>query len=256
MKGKAGAGMATRAARRGIFHWSGERLFFGGMGLLVLALVFVGFAPSFFLRGSVTPWRSLGPISPLVIVHAILFSAWVVFYIVQTALISARRHRLHRTFGTASLALAVAMVVTGVLVAAHSAAEGRAPPGIDPMTWIWISLTDIILFVGLVWSGYRERHDAQVHKRLMLLSTLVMLGAALGRIPMFPPGFLYGEGNTLIAVILMLPLVAWDLARRGRVMLVTVLGIGAIALAQVLRVLLWETEAARSAGASLVGLLT
>lgn len=247
--------MATQT-RRQTFHWSGERLFFGGMGVLVLALVFVGFAPSFYLRTQVAPWNPLGPISPLVIVHGILFSLWVVFYIIQAGLISARRHKWHMTFGTASMLLAVAMVVSGLLVATQMAAAGRGPPGIHPMSWIWISLFDLILFTGLVTAGYRARKKPQVHKRLMLLATLLMLGAAIGRLPIFPPGFLYGEGNTIVSLALMLPLVIWDLRTRGRIMRVTAIGIGAIVAAHAIRVLCWDTDVARSVGERLVGLLT
>ena len=70
--------MATNeAAARRRFHWTGERLFFGGMGLMVLALVFAGFAPSFFLRGIVEPYSPLRPIGPLVVLHGLAFIAWL-----------------------------------------------------------------------------------------------------------------------------------------------------------------------------------
>lgn len=131
-----------------------ERLFFGGMGLMVLALVFAGFAPSFFLRGMVKPYFPLRPMSPLVIVHAIASTAWVLLFIVQGGLISARQHRWHKRLGFVSIALAVAMVVLGFMVAVQLAVRGGAPGGMHPLSWLWISLLDIAVFAGLVAAGY------------------------------------------------------------------------------------------------------
>lgn len=248
--------MATNeAAARRRFHWTGERLFFGGMGLMVLALVFAGFAPSFFLRGIVEPYSPLRPIGPLVVLHGLAFTAWLVLFIVQGSLITARRHHWHRRLGLASVVLAVAMVALGLTVAVQLAARGGAPGGMHPMSWLWISLLDMAAFTGLVAAGYAFRHRPQVHKRLMLFATLMMLGAGLSRMPVFQ-GPLYGEAGVVAMVALTLPLVAWDLKSRGRVMAVTWIGIAVVAGQHIFRVLFWNTQAARDWGAGIVALLT
>jgi len=53
----------------------------------------------------------------LVWVHALLFFGWIVFYILQSALVRIRKIRLHRTLGWAGAVLGVSMVAVGYPVA-------------------------------------------------------------------------------------------------------------------------------------------
>lgn len=244
--------MATGAVGRA--RLSSERLFYGGMGLLVLLLVFAGFAPTYFLRGTIDAGRPLAPMTPLIHLHGIVFSAWILLFVAQTALISSRRHALHRTLGGVAMGLAVAMIVLGVLVAVHQAARGSGPPGIAPLTWAAVPLFDIPVFAILVGAGYHWRRDAQTHKRLMLLATVMMLQPAIGRMPV--PGLLNGEFGTLIAFLMVLPLVVWDFAQRGRLHPASAYGIVLLAAEHVLRLALWETAAWQSFAGWLVGALT
>jgi hypothetical protein len=62
-----------------------KRYFFVGMAALVILTVFVGFAPSFYLRGAFHPDRKL---SLLLHVHGLAFSAWIILFLVQTLLIA------------------------------------------------------------------------------------------------------------------------------------------------------------------------
>src|ERR1700735_3405902 len=72
------------------------RLFFVVMASAVIVTVFAGFAPTFYLRGSFTQTR---PISVLLHVHGIVFSAWVSFFLIQTLLIARGARRLHQRLG-------------------------------------------------------------------------------------------------------------------------------------------------------------
>ena len=51
-----------------------RRVFFVAMASAVIVAVFAGFAPTFYLRGSFVQTR---PMSTLLHVHGIVFSAWV-----------------------------------------------------------------------------------------------------------------------------------------------------------------------------------
>jgi len=223
------------------FHWSRERLFFGGMGLTILILVLWGFARSWLLRGMLADGPA-APLPALVHVHGAVFLSWVLLFIAQAALISARNLRWHRILGFSSLALAAAMVVLGVEVAVGQYQRGSGPPGIEPLSWLAAPLFDLPVFAGLVAAGVVWRHRPQVHKRLMLLATLVFLQAALGRFQPFPPDFLAGEAMTLVAWLATLPLLVWDFATRGRPHAATLVGIGVLGAEQVLRLALWNTE--------------
>ena len=70
--------------------------------MLFAALALAGFTRTFYLHGlfaQPTP-------APLIVVHALAMTGWVVLYAVQTALISARQIRWHKWLGWAGIAFA------------------------------------------------------------------------------------------------------------------------------------------------------
>src|SRR3990170_1712432 len=204
--------MPTRV--RSELRVTNERVFYCGMALLVTASVVIGFGPSWFMRDYMTSARPLSPLAPLVVVHAIAFTAWIALFLAQAGLISARQHKLHMRLGMATVGLAVVIVTLGLLTGARSASIGSGPPDVPPLTWFANPFLDMVVFSGLVAGGYVYRRDPQAHKRLMLCATLLMLQPGVGRIPM-PDTFLGGELGTLIAFLLATPLLAWDFIQRG-----------------------------------------
>ena len=68
-----------------------ERIFFSAMAVTILITVFAGFARTFFLR----PFFQFRDqrLIPLLIVHGILFSSWIILLITQTTLIATKRTR-------------------------------------------------------------------------------------------------------------------------------------------------------------------
>ena len=162
------------------------------MGCTVLA----GFAstndPRFFAGGP-TATLTGGPFSALVHVHGALFTAWVLLFVVQTALVSSRRVAVHRRLGVAGGVLAAAMVVAGTSIAIATAARGSAPPGGDPLAFLAIPLFDMVLFATFVAAALARRRDKEAHKRLMLLAYVSIIVAAVARLPgvlrLGPPAF-------------------------------------------------------------------
>src|SRR5580698_11250218 len=78
-----------------------ERSFFAGMAVLLCVVVFIGFSPTYFRAGML---RAPLP-SPILHVHGAVFTLWMVLFLVQTALISARRVAWHRSLGTVAFCL-------------------------------------------------------------------------------------------------------------------------------------------------------
>lgn len=72
-----------------------DNWFFSGMAALLLLTVFVGFARTYFLAGTV---RAHLP-SVIVHIHGAVFSCWIVLLIAQTALVSVHRIDIHKTRG-------------------------------------------------------------------------------------------------------------------------------------------------------------
>ena len=73
-----------------------DRIFFTAMALASALAVFLGFAPTYFLRVATLP-----PLTPLYHVHGALFMTWIVLFVAQTALVAGRRTDLHRSLGVA-----------------------------------------------------------------------------------------------------------------------------------------------------------
>lgn len=233
--------MATRTRRQPRF--TKERLFYSGMALLIFALVFVGFAPTWFLRGELTTAQPLKPLAPLVILHGTLFTCWIALFITQAGLISARQHKLHMKLGLATVGLGAAMVVVGLLTAARQAALGTGPPELPPLTWFTVPFGDMVVFASLLAGGFAYRRDPQAHKRLMLCATALMLQPGVGRMAFIPSTTMLGPNITaLIAFLLATPLLAWDYVQRGRPHWATLVGLGALGGEQLMRLAIWRNE--------------
>lgn len=240
---------ATRVTVPGAY----DRVFYGGLAAAFAAAVFVGFAPTFYLRPFQTApvtVTGLTSLSPLAYLHGFLFTAWVLLFIGQTALISARRVAVHRRVGIAGAVLAAAMVATGVQTAIAAAARGSAPPGADPLAFLVIPLGDILLFGAFVAAALWNRRDRDAHKRLMILAYVTIVVAAVARwpgvLPYGPPMF-FG-----LSLIFLLAGVVYDRLSRGRVHPVYLWGGAVFVLWVPVRLMVSGTEAWRSIAAFLV----
>jgi len=156
------------------------------MAIAMGLTVFAGFASTYYLRfftGGPKATLTKGPFTALVHVHGALFTAWVLLFIVQTALVASRRVAVHRRLGVAGAVLAAAMVVAGTFIAIATAARGSAPAGVDPLAFLVIPIFDMVLFATFVTAALALRRDRETHKRLMLLAYVSIIVAAVGRLP-------------------------------------------------------------------------
>ncbi len=217
-----------------------ERLFYTGMAALALATVFAGFARTYYLR----PYFGTPSLGPLLHLHGVVFSAWLVLLLAQTVLVAANRTRVHKRLGVAGGALAALMVLIGTTTAVVRAKIVEVPPGSpSPLVFLTIPLGDMLVFAALVWAGFHFRKRPDVHKRLMLLATVAILPAATARLPfdfiqqMGPLAF-FGLADLFIAVML-----AFDLWTRRRPHRATVLGGLLVVVSHPLRLVVGNTGA-------------
>lgn len=97
-----------------------ERVFFGSMAILLCVVVIIGFTPTYFGAGVV-----MAPLpNRLLHIHGAAFSLWMILYLVQTALISAKKVAWHRTFGTIAFCLPPVMVLLGTIAGIGAIARG------------------------------------------------------------------------------------------------------------------------------------
>jgi hypothetical protein len=183
--------------------------------------------------------------------HGVLFTGWVVLFVIQTALVASHRVAVHRRLGIAGGVLAAMMVVVGTMTAIKAAARGSAPPGADALGFLIIPLGDMVLFAIFTAAALALRRNKEAHKRLMLLAYIAILVAAVARlpgvIPLGPPVFF---GLTFIFLVLA---AVYDLWSRRRIHAVYLWG-GALLVASVpLRLMLSGTQAWRAVAQFLVG---
>lgn len=241
--------MATVALSRTRRH--AERRFFMGMSTALLLVTFIGFAPTYYLAS----YFEAPALGPLVHLHGIIFSAWMLLFLAQTGLIAAGRPDLHRRAGLAGAALAAAIVVIGVAVAIESGRLGHGPPDRDQPSFLVFPMANMLIFAALVGTAVAWRRHPDYHKRLMLLATMALVITPLARIsrmaglPFQPPAI----GGMLLSDLFLAAIVAFDIGRRGRVHPATLWGGGAYLLSQPLRIAIGQTEAWRTFALSLIG---
>jgi hypothetical protein len=216
-----------------------ERLFYVGMALAILITVFAGFSRSYFLKAQFgTP-----PLSLLLHVHGLVFTSWILLFLIQTTLIAARRKDIHRRLGVFGAALAVLLLILGTATAIIRVKGGSAPiPGVPPLAFLAVPLFDMVVFAILVGAAFYYRHRADVHKRLMTLATIALLSAPIARLPFEfmkagPPAF-FGLTDLFIVA-----LVVYDLATRKRIHPATIGGGLLIMASQPLRLMISGTPA-------------
>lgn len=189
-----------------------DRRFFMGMALVIAAIVFAGFAPTFYLRTFYHP----EPLQSVFQIHGLVFSAWVVLFVVQTALVSARRTDIHRRLGVVGGGLALLMLVVGYQAAVTAARRGFSTPGLPPpLVFFAVPVFDLLVFATLVGAALYLRRTPAAHKRLMLLATIAVLTAAIARLPyvlpLGPPAF-FGLTDLLVVAAMV-----YDWRTRSRV---------------------------------------
>ena len=171
------------SAAQPLAHWSSDRLFYTGVGIVIAAVTFVGFAQSYYLSRWLEAPPNAARITALLAVHGAAFTAWVVLMVVQPSLIALKNRKLHRKLGYAGAAIAAAIVVLGNL-AAIAAMDGGFIGFGDPHAFYAIPFFDINSFAVVVALAVLWRNRAETHKRLMLLANVAILSAAVARIPM------------------------------------------------------------------------
>lgn len=223
--------MASNALARA----NSERRFYTGMAVFMIAMVLVGFAPSFYLKGLVNYPRPNPTLNPLVMLHGVVFSTWMVLFLVQARLVAANRRDVHMQLGRWGMALAIAMVPLMIATTIGQVARANQPPFVTPLAWTAVPAFTVPPFAALVWAGWRYRRDAQAHKRLMLGAALIMMDPAIGRFPLFPPT---PEGFQIAAFTAWLPFTAlfvWDWRTMGRLHWASIFGAAIVGLSYIVR---------------------
>lgn len=199
------------------------RWFYLFMSLLLVAIVVFGFSHT-------VGFDLAAPDFPVMLmVHAGVFTAWIVLFVAQPALVVRGSLRLHRRLGWMGAGLAVAMVVSGLGAVMMALWTDHVPEFYPHGLFLARGVLSMALFGGLVEAGVVLRRRGEWHKRLMLCASIVVMVPGLERgmpIPLF--GAVWPVVVDGVVDLLALAGPAVDLLVRGWVHPAYLWGVGAI----------------------------
>ena len=232
-----------------------EDRFFVAMAGVCAVIAFTGFAQTYWLQVPAGTFNG----SPLVHLHGLLFSLWTLFFLSQATFIATGRYMDHRAWGLFGIALATAMLFTGLMVAVgglqHRIEQGHGDAG---RAFLIVPGSAMLLFAGFVTAAILNRRRSNWHKRFMLVATVSLLNAPIARFFFLAatgggPGLRPGLGPprpvefslmpALLGDLIIVLAILFDWRTRGRPHPAFLWGLGGLLAVQFLRVPISRTDA-------------
>jgi hypothetical protein len=201
--------------------------------------------------------------APIVHLHAVTFVGWMVLLTTQFSLIRVGRVDLHKRLGMVAAGLIPIMLVLGPVTSFIMSQREFGTPDGDPAFLILPTLS-AICFAAISFTGLAYRKTAAIHKRLMLLGTVVLSDAGFARWlgPQLGPlmGHLFGRGfiaffvpSFVGSILIMAVMLGYDLATRRRPYPVVLGAMGFVLLTQVIIALVYINPAWKPIATHLLG---
>ncbi len=170
--------MASIAATPGTRVATERRFYVWLTGAIVVA-AFGGFTPSFWSK--MASGATVG--APILYIHGLLFSAWVLFLFVQSALVASGQTLRHKDWGLAGVALAGMMAFSVPIAVLNSIALADAAGfGDSARRFAAVPLVGLVLWATLLTIAFANVRRPETHKRLVIVATAAMLQAAIARV--------------------------------------------------------------------------
>lgn len=205
------------------------RNFFVMMAVSFIVLTVLGFVPDYIMMYSQNMsahWFSH--------VHGGLMSLWLIVFVVQAVLERKGNLKLHRQLGLLSIGLGAAIWISMIIVMLRPRIQYPGPIDDDRSDVLLVALHGFIFF-GLFFTwGVLQRKKVALHRRLMVLASIAVMQGSIDRVVRFIPGI---GGIPLAAFItldllLLLPLILYDIFRDRKVHRITLIGVALIIAGQ------------------------
>lgn len=238
------------------------RWFYVGMAAFLVATAAAGFLPTSLAKIQAVQAGQRPPLPPILHLHAVAMGCWLLLLLAQATLAAIGRGQFHRSLGLASFVVAPTVLVALILLVRHEYQLGVQFGFKDDVSnGLLFKIKSIVLFaVFYVWAIYERKRDSDTHKRLMLLTTIAVIDAALGRmvgygwLPSLPQGAFVGYDSTHFYQLLWLtPALAYDTIARGRPHKVYIFGIISLLFFMVMTHVLWGSAWWLNAAPRLMG---
>jgi hypothetical protein len=170
------ASASQTSAIQASFAWTGrrgliDRYFYLAMSFLMIAIVVWGFGHTV----NDVLFHPAVPRPLLLWIHSATFSAWLLLFLLQSALVRSHNVRLHRTLGWFVAGVGAAMIPLGITVRILHEAGADA--------FEFISFGDVTIFTVWLALGILWRKRPALHKPAFFIATCGLIGAAFGRVP-------------------------------------------------------------------------
>lgn len=225
--------MRAATARSGFFYvW---------MAAVCALIGFGGFSATYWFQ--MPAGTFVGP--PILHLHGVVFSAWLILLVAQTMLAAQGRLHLHKAWGVVGVSLATAMVFLGLIIALR-AMNGMIAGGYAAQArpFMLLPLGSLTLFTVFFVAAMANVRRPEWHKRLVLVATCGALTAATARFGFLiathgggpgmrpglgpPPAPELGGADAVIMSLVLLAGVVRDWRAQGRPHPAYLIGIAAI----------------------------
>jgi hypothetical protein len=219
---------ATVGVRQPAIHVRAGRRFFIGMSGALLLIVVMGFSRTLYLRA----FFDVPQIPASVWLHGIVLTAWFAGSFLQTVWVAVHRIDIHRRLGWVVGGLGIAVLVISMAVTLNFVPRRRSL-GVDIeagmaglSSIVWTDLSALLAFAIFLSTAVACRRRPEMHKRLMLLSSISIVQPAMNRIWRWPvfDGLDVTLSSLGAMLLLLFALGLYDVVSRKRVHAVTLLG--------------------------------
>jgi len=210
-----------------------DRWIFVYMAASFVVLTLVGFIPDSVMKIAAVKSGARAPFPLVLHFHAILMGSFLLLLLAQTTLAATGKLDMHRSLGRLAMIIVPALVLVGFILvptiyhAAWYAAQSAPPSARAALQQIVRGRDNIMLFqlrIGIlfplfIFLGLKARgKDGAFHKRMMILAVATTLPASIDRIEWLPTTLPASPlAPDLYILLILSPLLIWDLARTHKV---------------------------------------
>lgn len=174
--------------------------------LLTIAVIAVGFWPSYFAKVGSVPWQFHA--------HGVAATLWVAMVLAQTVLVGKQQLPLHRAIGKTSLILFPFLI--GGLMGIIDYTAKNFGSGEDPVrtalggSFAGGMMVAAIAYLTVYYLALKHRRKVWLHAGYMLTTPLILFESPFSRIlTMYVPGFIVTGPDTFDRI---LPAILWSMA--------------------------------------------
>lgn len=210
-----------------------DRWIFVFMAAWFIVVVLIGFIPDAVMKVEMVRAGQRPPFPPIMHVHAVLMGSFLLLLLAQTVMMATGHSALHKRVGIFGMALAVALVAAGFVLAptmyyqtwnALQAAPAAARGPLQQLLSLQENILLLQMHAGILFGVlmtmalWARVANSGFHKRMVILATAMPLAASIDRMGWLPNTFpgspMSTDGYILLAVA---PLLLWDVIRNRRV---------------------------------------